>query len=228
MNRPADRIAALDRRPLATGGPRTSRRHWPITERIRKRVRVSRPMPLDRMITPGRRGSLPLHIWRWRHEITVAAGLAIVCTVVLRTLGLTFGTLVMSALLGVLSPPWPGWLARLAWPVITAHRVRTGLARARVHNRNGWHPVISRVTSEEFGERVVLWCPAGTTAEDVYCARAILRDACWATDVRVTCDVLRSHIVTVDVIRGGDDTGRRYPNLVHRDPDRYERAAVRR
>jgi hypothetical protein len=176
-------------------------------------------MLVDRMTAPGRRANLPVYIWRWRYEIIVAAGLAVVGTVVLRTLGLTLGTLVVSAMLGILSPPWPGWLTALAWHVITPHRVRAGLGRARIHNRKGWHPLVVRVTCEEFGERVVLWCPAGTTAEDVYCARAILRDACWATDVRVTCDVLRSHVVTVDVIRRGDGTGRRYPDLVDRYPD---------
>jgi hypothetical protein len=211
MNGPADRIAALDRRPLATGGPRAPRRRWLVTTRSYKIPRVSRPIPLDRVIAPGRSANPPLHIWRWRYEIMVAAGLAVVCTVVLRALGLTLGTLVVSAMFGLLSPPWPGWLTALAWHVITPHRVRAGLSRARVHNRKGWHPVVTRVTCAEFGERVELWCPAGTTAEDVYSARTVLRDACWATDVRVTCDALRSHVVTVDVIRRGDGIGRRHP-----------------
>jgi hypothetical protein len=228
MNGPADRVAALQRRPLATGGPRAPGRRWPITERSYTSVRVSRPIPLDRVIAPGRHTNLPIHIWRWRYEIIVAAGLVIVSTIVLRTLGLTFGTLVLSAMLGVLSPPWPGWLTGLAWHVITPHRVRTGLSLARIHNRKGWHPLVCRITCEEFGERVVLWCPAGTTAEDVYSARAILRDACWATDVRVTCDALRSHIVTVDVIRRGDEHRPPVSEPRETGTGRYERAAVRR
>jgi hypothetical protein len=58
-----------------------------------------------------------------------------------------------------------------------------------------------RTTSEPFGERVRLWCPAGTSAEDLRSARPILRAACWAADVRITQDDSRAHIVTVDVIR---------------------------
>jgi hypothetical protein len=208
MNRPAGRVAALDRRPLATGGPRSPGRRWSVTERIHRSARVSRSMPLDRMIAPGRPANLALHIWRWRYEIVVAAGLVTVSAVVLHALGLAFGTLVISAMLGVLSPPWPGWLTALAWHVVTPHRIRVGLSRARVHNRNGWHPLVTRISCEEFGERVELWLPPGTTVEDVHSARAVLRDACWAADVRVTCDALRSHVVTVDVIRRGDGIGR--------------------
>ena len=65
--------------------------------------------------------------------------------------------------------------------------------------------MIIQVTSEPFGERVRLWCPAGTSAEDIHAARDVLRAACWAADVRVARDEQRSHLVTVDVIRRPDD-----------------------
>ncbi len=64
--------------------------------------------------------------------------------------------------------------------------------------------MIVRVTSEPFGERLLLRCPAGTSAEDIYAERDALRAACWAADVLVARDEQRSHLVTVDVIRRSD------------------------
>jgi hypothetical protein len=170
---------------------------------------------LDRAIAPDWRTHLPVHIWRWRYELILAAGLAVICAVVVNALGLPLGIIAVSAMLGAFSPPWPAWLTGMAWHVITPHRIRVGLAQAGVHNRKGIHPQVRMITSEEFGERVVLWCPAGTSAEDVYRASAILRTACWAADVRVRCDVQFSHIVTVYVIRRGDGSSRVHGS----DPD---------
>jgi hypothetical protein len=160
---------------------------------------------LNKATAPDRRAYLPIHIWRWRYELILATGLGIVATIVLRSLGLAWGIVVLSGLLGVCSPPWPRWLRCWGWHVITPHRVRVGLTRARVHNRRGWHPLVIRITCEDFGERVLLWCPAGTSAEQIYSARSVLRAACWAGDVQVSCDPLRTHVVTVDVIRRGND-----------------------
>ena len=91
-----------------------------------------------------------------------------------------------------------------------SHLLRSGLYHAGIHNRKGRRPVIVRITREPFGERLRLRCPPGTCAEDFYYATDILRAACKATDVRVTRDERRAHIVTVDVIRrpaGDDGTG---------------------
>ncbi|HEY2575667.1 MAG TPA: hypothetical protein VGI74_05105 [Streptosporangiaceae bacterium] len=232
-----DRPASANRPPLLS----LRRRTWvalslkgagPVIRRNRDERLL---WALNKATTPDRRACLPIHIWRWRYELILAAGLGFVATIVLRTLGLAWGTVVLSAMLGVCSPPWPPWLTYCGWHVITPHRVRVGLTRARIHNRSGWHPLVIKVTCEEFGERVVLWCPAGTTAEEVYRARAILRAACWAADVRVSCDVLRSHVVTVDVIRRGDGisrVNRGGPDSIAQwpldEPGPYERAAVSR
>jgi hypothetical protein len=45
--------------------------------------------------------------------------------------------------------------------------------------------------------------PAGTSAEDLQSARALLRAACWAADVRIIPGQPHSHLVTIDVIRRG-------------------------
>lgn len=131
----------------------------------------------------------------------LAAALGAVLTALVRALGPEWGTVAASALAGVCSPPWPQPFAARVWCVITAHRLRCGFVQARIQSRRGRLPLILSTTPAPFGERVRVWCPAGTTAEAIKAARATLRAACWAADVRVTRDRGQSQRVTVDVIR---------------------------
>ena len=160
---------------------------------------------LERAVTPRRRTLLPAHIWAWRKEFALAAGIAVLFVVVAHTSSLVWAIAGLSGAVGALSPPWSEQLKAFGWQLITPHRVRVGLYQARIQNRSGRRPMIIQVTGEPFGERVRLWCPAGTSAEDIYVARDVLRAACWAADVRVARDEQRSHLVTVDVIRRPDD-----------------------
>ena len=160
---------------------------------------------LERAVTPRRRTLLPAHIWAWRKELALAAGIAVLFVAVVRTSSLVWAVVGLSAVAGALSPPWSEQLKAFGWQLITPHRVRIGLYQARIQNRSGRQPMIVRVTGEPFGERVLLRCPAGTSAEDIYAARDVLRAACWAADVRVARDEQRSHLVIVDVIRRPDD-----------------------
>jgi hypothetical protein len=148
---------------------------------------------------------LPALIWAWRKELALAAGIAVLFIAVVNTSSLVWAVVGLSAVAGALSPPWSEQLKAFGWRLITPHRVRIGLYHARIQNRSGRQPMIVRVTSEPFGERVLLRCPAGTSAEDIYAARDVLRAACWAADVRVARDEQRSHLVTMDVIRRPDD-----------------------
>jgi hypothetical protein len=163
---------------------------------------------LERAVTPRRRTLLPAHIWAWRKELALAAGIAVLFLVVVHTSSLVWAVVGLSAAVGALSPPWSEQLKAFGWQLVTPHRVRIGLYQARIQNRSGRRPMIIQVTGEPFGERVRLWCPAGTSAEDIYAARDVLRAACWAADVRVSRDEQRSHLVTVDVIRRPDDLER--------------------
>ena len=160
---------------------------------------------LERAVTPRRRALLPALIWAWRKELALAAGIAVLFIAVVHTSSLVWAVVGLSALVGALSPPWSEQLKAFGWQLITPHRVRIGLYQARIENRSGRRPMIVRVTGEPFGERVLLRCPAGVSAEDIYVARDVLRAACWAADVRVARDEQRSHLVTVDVIRRPDD-----------------------
>jgi hypothetical protein len=156
---------------------------------------------LERAITPPKRPGLPVIIWRWRYELALIAALAVIVTVFTDTLGLALTVIAASAALGVLSPPWPQRLAAFGWHLVTPHLLRSGLAQARIHNRKGRQPFIVRVTREPFGQRIRLWCPAGTCAEDIIDARATVRAACWAADIRVWRDERHSQLVTIDIIR---------------------------
>jgi hypothetical protein len=112
--------------------------------------------------------------------------------------------LVCVSLLGFGLGLWPPGRAALlarAWCVITAHRVRVGCVQAGIFNTNGRLPVILRTSARSFGERLLIWCTAGTSAEDFQSARSTLRAACWAADVRVERSGRYAHLITLDVIR---------------------------
>jgi hypothetical protein len=160
---------------------------------------------LERALVPRRRSSLPGLVWVWRKELALGAGIAVLFAVVVRTSGIAWAVVGLSAAVGAFSPPWSSHMKAFAWQLITPHRLRAGLYHARLHNRHGRRPVIIRVTGEPFGERVRLWCPAGVSAEDIHAEKDVLRAACWAADVRVTRDEQLSHLVIVDVIRRPDD-----------------------
>lgn len=173
--------------------------------RSRRRREEELLVALERAVTPRRRALLPALIWAWRKELVLVVSIAVLFVVVMHASSLVWAVAGLSAAAGALSPPWSEQLKAFGWQLITPHRLRAGLYQARIHNRSGRRPMIIQISSEPFGERVRLWCPPGTSAEDITAERDILRAACWAADVRVTRDEQRSHLVTVDVIRRPDD-----------------------
>jgi hypothetical protein len=141
--------------------------------------------------------------WRWRYEL---AGMA-----VLATGWLVLGPVAMAAAAAVLAAAvigtvayWPqgrAFLAARAWCIVTPHRVRVACAQAWIHSRAGKIPAVLLTRRQPFGERVYLWCRAGTSADDLSSARVLLAAACWADDIRVTRSPRYAHLVTADVIR---------------------------
>lgn len=137
--------------------------------------------------------------WRWRYEIGAVALIGYFLTVAgpisVATVLLTGATLIAA---------WPA-LRRtaidLAWCVITAHRVRTGCAQAWIHSRSGKIPVVLRTSRRPFGQRVLLWCRAGTSPEDFTWGGHLIAAACWAREIRVTRHERYAHLVVLDVIR---------------------------
>jgi hypothetical protein len=93
------------------------------------------------------------------------------------------------------------FLAARAWCIVTAHRVRTGCAQAWIHTRYGKLPFILWTRSRPSGERVYLWCRAGTSAADFSSARKLLAAACMAKDIKVSQHAPYAHLIALDVIR---------------------------
>ncbi len=135
--------------------------------------------------------------WRWRYELVLGCAVAATCLVSLWSLA-GFG--LMAVGLWLLPAISERARARL-WAVITAHRVRLGCAEAGVHSHRGRLPAVLRTRPASYGEQVLLWCPAGTSGEDLAAATDLLRAACWAAEVRVVPNPDRRQLVVLEVVR---------------------------
>lgn len=171
--------------------------------RARRRHEARLLADLDSAIRPRRRGCPLGALWRWRYELALLAVTATVLAAAVREAGAELTVITVSALTGALGPWPPRHRAFLthAWRIITPHRLRSGFAQARIQSLDGRLPFVLRTTRQPYGEQVQVWCPAGVSAEDFRSARAILRAACWAADVRVSADERHRQRVTIDVIR---------------------------
>jgi hypothetical protein len=110
-----------------------------------------------------------------------------------------------AALIGTVAY-WPqgrAFLAARAWCTVTPHRVRVGCGQAWIHSRAGKIPAVLITRRQPFGERVYLWCRAGTSADDLSSASVLLAAACWADNIRVIRSPRYAHLVMLDVIRRG-------------------------
>jgi hypothetical protein len=141
--------------------------------------------------------------WRWRYELILGIGLP-AALVLLGGIPVMLGTLAAMAVLAgaaLLYAPARRYLVARAWCVITPHRVRVGCAQAWIHSRRGKIPVVLLTTRQLFGERVHLWCRAGTSVFDFTSAQPLLAAACWARDIGVSSSERFAQLMTLDVIR---------------------------
>jgi hypothetical protein len=145
----------------------------------------------------------PALLWRWRYELMLAIDVSVIAVVMLHLLGPGW-SLLCGTVIGFGLGLWPtsrNALAAHVWCVVTPHRVRVGCVQARIYSRGGRLPIIIRTSMHPFGERVIIWCTAGTSAEDFQMAKSILCAACWAANIRVEQSDRYAHLVTLDVIR---------------------------
>jgi hypothetical protein len=158
---------------------------------------------LTRGIQPVARPNIFVLLWRWRYELILLTGLPAAIVMLAIWLSYPWAVAEIAAIAAILTvlPQARYWLLAHARCVITAHRVRTGCAQAWIHNRAGRLPIILLTSPTPCGERVHIWCRAGTSVEDFQSARDILRSACWARELRITASQRHSHIVVLDVIR---------------------------
>jgi hypothetical protein len=158
---------------------------------------------LQRDLRPVARPNGLVLLWRWRYEVGLVIGIPAAITVLISQLGWVWSSTVIgvTAVTLAASPKAHLWLRRHARCVITAHRLRTGCAEAWIQSRGGKLPIILLTSPRPYGERVYIWCRAGTCLEDFQDTGDILRSACWASDIQATPSARYSHIVIIDVIR---------------------------
>lgn len=99
------------------------------------------------------------------------------------------------------------------WCIVTPHRIRAGCAQEHIQTRRGRLPAVLWTSSRPHGERVLVWCRAGTAATDFDEVRDRLAAACFARELRVEGVPGRAHLVVLLVVRrhrpapgGGDGT----------------------
>jgi hypothetical protein len=158
---------------------------------------------LRRALVPVARPNPLVVAWRWRYELALTAGLIAGLVIPIISVGVlpTIVAVIFITLVLLLCPPARQFVLDRAWCVITTHRVRTGCAEAMIYSSRGKIPVILWTAHQPYGERVLLWCRAGTCVGDFTASRAMLTSACWAQDVAVLPDPRYPHLVTLDVIR---------------------------
>jgi hypothetical protein len=141
--------------------------------------------------------------WRWRYELTIIPALTFFTFQLWRRLGLIGSVGILLALILAIAVPGPlrRFVTTRFWCLVTPHRLRTGCAQARIYTRHGKLPAILWTRPIPAGERLWVWCRAGTYPEQFEQYRENLRAALFARDIRVQRSTRFSHVVTVDVIR---------------------------
>ena len=179
-----------------------------------RRYRDARvPRDLRRLISVAK-PNLFVVIWRWRYEIILVSGLSVGLAAAITSFGAvpTVAAVIVTALAAWCWPVARRFVVNHAWRIITPHRVRAGCVEGLIYSSRGKIPMILWTSRQAFGERVLLYCRAGTTADDFASARTILTTACWAQDIAIFVDIQHAQFVTLDVIR-------RWPSEVAIDVD---------
>ncbi|MGH3301764.1 MAG: hypothetical protein ACRDOK_08800 [Streptosporangiaceae bacterium] len=162
-------------------------------------------------LTPLARPGVVVIVCRWRYEIGLVVGAVAAITAAVSWIGALralagLAGLVVAAGFAATRPEVRGFAVARAWCVITPHRVRTCFAQAWIYNRAGRIPAVVRTTARPFGERVLVWCRAGTSFEDIDSACDLLAAACWASRVVSGRSSRFAHLVYLDVIRWPEET----------------------
>lgn len=160
------------------------------------------PTDLRRLVSVAA-PNLLVAAWRWRYEIALVSGLSAGLTAAIISFG-AVPTMVAVIVIILTILCWPAarrFAIDRAWCIITPHRVRVGCAEGLIYSSRGKIPIILWTSHKAFGERVLLWCRAGTSVDDFVSARAVLTAACWAQDIDVLFDMQHTHFVALDVIR---------------------------
>lgn len=158
---------------------------------------------LHQAIVPPTRPNPLVVAWRWRYEMTLLVGLPLTLVGLVHVLTPDLAMLVVTTM-AILVARWPAARRRLVargWCILTPHRLRAGCVQARIHTRRGRLPTILWCAPKAYGEQVLIWCPAGVTAQDFVAARQVLASTCYASDIEVVADPKYRHLVMLAVTR---------------------------
>lgn len=151
------------------------------------------------------KGPNPLVVlWRWRWELLLPAALLTGTVRSIHIFGWPWTAATsLSVVVGVLCrAELRRWIRSRFWCVVTQHRLRTGFAEAWIQSRRGRLPMILWTFATPHGERIMVWCRAGTTMEDLLAERAVLLKACWGVhEMTITPHHRYPHVVYVDADR---------------------------
>jgi hypothetical protein len=164
------------------------------------------PTDLRRLISVAAPNLLVV-VWRWRYEIVLVSGLSAGLAAAIISFD-AVPTIVAVIVITLAIFCWPTarrFAVDRAWCIITSHRVRVSCVGGLIYSSRGKIPVILWTSHQAFGERVLLYCRAGTTVDDFVSARTVLTAACWAQDVAVFVDMRHTQLITLDVIRRPTD-----------------------
>lgn len=158
-----------------------------------------------RRFGPRRRRANPLlMIMRWRRELAVAVGVPYgLHHLAAATHPVAAGAMALVALVGMFA--WePGRLVvrERAQAALVEHRMRVGMAEARILSWSGWLPAILWSKPVTRGVRVHVWCPAGVDVTAFLANRELLAAACWASGVEVARHRRWAQVVVLLVVLG--------------------------
>jgi hypothetical protein len=158
-----------------------------------------------------------VRLWRWRTEILLLAGVALVAFTVAGAaargtwwpLALVTGT--------VVAPAMPArsrnWIVAHLWCLFSRHRLQRVFAEMPLHTRKGRLPLVLWITPTREGEKALILCRAGVSADAFDAFTAEFEAACSAGRVRVAKHARRPQFATIDIIRRPLNPGAAAPGL---------------
>jgi len=157
---------------------------------------------LDKFIVKAHRSAAGT-AWRWRTELLILGGLLAALAWLSGQITIRWAAVVLAAALGIIFgvPHSRRFTVRRFWCVLARHRFCRLCWEARLHTRAGRLPVVLWTRPTRVGERLTVWCRAGTCAEDFAQHTGELAAACYAREARVTPNTAWSQLVTIDIIR---------------------------
>jgi hypothetical protein len=149
-------------------------------------------------------------IWWWLPELAVTGGLFAGWAEVAGHTTLLLRLIVTAAMIAVPAGigPLRRGLYRIAWCLVSRHRIRTCFSEFILANRTGSLPLILAARPTPAGERMWVWLRPGLCLSDVQEQAEEIAAACWASAVVADqASASNSALVRIDIKRRDPLTG---------------------